>query len=69
VSIVCMLIGFVLGRLIGRRLFSCRKIGHVWERYQIKGVHYRDPAIEMFRVCERCGRVEIIDSRITEITP
>jgi hypothetical protein len=65
VTVLLAIAGFWLGALVGvlvaRWRFSCRKIGHVWERYEIEGAHYRDPATEAFRVCKRCKHMELID--------
>ena len=50
-------IGVVLGHLVACWCFSCRKIGHDWERFEIDGAHYRQ-ATECFGVCKRCGHME-----------
>ena len=46
------------------RLHQCRCClcrGHTWERFQIEGAHYRDPASTAFRMCKRCGDTELIE--------
>jgi hypothetical protein len=64
-------LGFWLGALLGawlvRWCFSCRKIGHAWERYQIEGAHYRDPAALPFRMCTRCGHHEILEPPLVTV--
>jgi len=40
----------------------CDCDGHAWERFEARGVHYRQAAIEASRVCKRCGRTERIGS-------
>lgn len=59
--LVPVLVGAVLGLLYARWLYSCHRVGHAWERYEIEAAHYRDPAAETLRVCRRCGHVEIGD--------
>lgn len=60
-TIVGLWLGAYGGVLLARRCFSCRRIGHTWERFQIEGAHYRDPASTAFRMCKRCGDTELIE--------
>ena len=65
-SLVSWISAIVLGAIAGLRYAMYRAerdgrlCGHDWERFQIEGAHYRDPAALPFRMCKRCSDTELI---------